>query len=83
MKVFVWGEGKEHRYLNVKRYVANSQSLIKDRDNLIGGLKPIKDVLTRMKIFVDDCDKWLTFDIVQGVDASNLRIEIEVSDMQL
>ena len=60
---FVWGQGKAHRLLNVKRDVADSHSLIKNRDNLVGGFKPIKEVLARMSMFINDSDEWLTFDI--------------------
>lgn len=77
--VFLWGRAQGKRRLTVKRIVQGRNGLIKDRDNLVGGLKPIKDVLTRMGVFVDDSDEYLTFEIIQGVDKAP-RVEITVED---
>lgn len=78
--VFLWGKAKGKRRLTVKRLVKNRSGLIKDRDNLIGALKPMKDILTRMGVFVDDSDEFLFFSIEQGVD-KNPRVEITVGDV--
>lgn len=78
--VMLWGKAEGKRYLQVKRIVANRQSLITDRDNLIGALKPLKDALTKQGVFIDDSDEFLTFDIDQGVDPSLPRVEIRVTN---
>lgn len=80
--VFLWGRAKSKRRLSVRRLVEGKNWLIKDRDNLIGGLKPLKDVLTRMGVFVDDSDEFLEFEISQGVDPKP-RVEITVEDLDM
>jgi len=77
--VFLWGRAKGKRILTVRRLVKNRNGLIKDRDNLVGSLKPIKDILTRMGVFVDDSDEFLTFSIEQAV-SKNPRVELTVEN---
>lgn len=62
--------------------MANKSGLIRDEDNRIGSLKPMKDVLTRMGVFVDDSDEFLDFTIEQGVDPRP-RVEITVEDLNM
>lgn len=76
-----WGrQAKEggKRFLVVRRFVADSRKLIKDRDNLVGCLKPLKDILVKQQVFTDDQDCYLEFDIKQEIDKENPRVEIEV-----
>lgn len=77
----LWGlqdKAKDRRFLMVRRYVPTSRCLIRDRDNLVGGLKPLKDVLVKERVFTDDADCYLEFDVKQEIDKENPRIEIEV-----
>jgi len=75
----LWGKQEkvgEKRLLLVRRYVASPRCLVKDCDNLVGALKPLKDVLVDQRVFFDDEDKYLNFEIEQEVDRINPRVEI-------
>lgn len=77
----LWGmQAKDpgRRFLMVRRFVGSPRGMIRDRDNLIGCLKPVKDVLVKQGVFVDDEDCYLEFDIRQEVDKENPRVEIEI-----
>ncbi|TSK07741.1 MAG: hypothetical protein FPO08_00035 [Geobacter sp.] len=69
------------RFLMVRRFVADSRKLIKDRDNLVGSIKPLKDILVKERVFIDDADCYLEFDIKQQIDKENPRVEIEVTQL--
>ena len=76
----LWGlAGDEKRILAVRRFVQAEKNLIKDRDNLVGAIKPVKDALVRVGVLKDDTDAHVTFSIEQFVDAKNARIEIEIT----
>ena len=49
-----------------------------DRDNLVAGMKPLRDCLTELKLIVDDADKWLEahYEQRQG-DVNQIIITIE------
>jgi hypothetical protein len=72
--VFLWGRAKGKRLLTVTRTVKNKSHLITDHDNLVGCLKPIKDVLTRQGVFIDDDDVNLTYVITQEVGKEQVAI---------
>jgi len=77
----LWGKQKKEegkRLLLVRRFVVAPRCLIKDHDNLVGGIKPVKDMLVRQGVFIDDADKYLEFDIQQEVDSVDPRVEIEI-----
>jgi hypothetical protein len=74
--VYIWGRPEGKRVLQVRRLVRDKRCLILDRDNLIGSLKPVKDVLTRCQVLIDDSDEFLDFTVEQDVDAENPRTEI-------
>ena len=76
--IHLWGGGGGRRVLLVRRYVSSPRQLIKDRDNLVGSIKPVKDVLVRFRVLVDDTDADVEFDVQQFVDRENPRTEIEV-----
>ncbi len=80
----MWGIQEKvggRRFLMVRRFVADSRKLIKDKDNLIGSLKPLKDILVKERVFIDDADSYLDFDIKQEIDKENPRVEIEVTQV--
>ncbi|WP_224962822.1 hypothetical protein [Geomonas subterranea] len=80
----LWGIQEKvggRRFLMVRRFVADSRKLIKDKDNLIGSLKPLKDILVKERVFIDDADSYLDFDIKQEIDKENPRVEIEVTQV--
>ena len=79
--LFLWGRGVGRRKLVVVRRVSSAQQLIKDRDNLVGSLKPCKDILTRIGVLRDDSDIWLEFEISQDVDKTYPRVEFQVTDI--
>ena len=54
--------------------------MVKDRDNLIGGIKLVKDLLVESGVLLDDTDELCAFDVVQHIDRENPRVEIEVAD---
>lgn len=74
----LWGKADGKRSLLVRRYVAYEKDLVCDRDNLVGALKPVKDVLVRSGVLLDDTDELVEFDIQQAIDRGNPRVEIEV-----
>jgi len=77
----LWGVQEKEggkRFLMVRRFVANSRCLVKDKDNLIGAMKPLKDILVTQRVFKDDQDCFLDFDIKQEIDKENPRVELEV-----
>jgi Holliday junction resolvase RusA-like endonuclease len=77
--LFLWGaQGEGRRVVEVRRFVAASRHLVKDRDNLVGGIKPLKDCLVRAGVLRDDRDVDVVFSVVQSVDAVNPRVEVEV-----
>lgn len=51
-----------------------------DRDNLIAGMKPLRDCLTELGIIVDDSDKWLEAHYQQELGHTN-TIGICVQDV--
>ena len=75
----LWGKAAGKRHLQVHRFVASEGHMVKDRDNLIGALKPVKDVLVKIGVLLDDTDELCSFDIQQHIERQ-ARVEIEVSD---
>lgn len=79
--VYVWGIAKGRRRVTVTRYVANRTGLIRDADNLASCLKPVKDVMTRMQLLIDDSMEFMDSDVFQQIDSSFPRTEILVEDI--
>lgn len=50
-----------------------------DKDNLIGGTKPIVDALKSCGFIWDDSPEWIELYVDQDVDTKRPRTEIEVS----
>lgn len=73
---YIWGKPVGKRLLQVKRIVKNRRHLILDRDNLVGSAKPLKDVLVRNGVLIDDSDEYLEFTVNQEVDPDNPRTEV-------
>lgn len=74
--VYIWGLAEGKRALTVMRFVESRRNLIKDFDNRVGALKPVKDVLVATGVLVDDSDEYLEFTVDQDVDPGNPRTEI-------
>ncbi len=78
--VFLWGKAQGKRRLTLKRVVTSRAHLIKDDDNLEGALKPIKDVLTREKVLIDDSPEYLERNITQTLGPEQ-RTELTLEDL--
>lgn len=76
----LWGKATGKRTLIVTRYVASQGHLIKDDDNRIGAIKPVKDLLVDMGVLIDDTSEHVVFDVRQLIDRENPRTEIEVTN---
>lgn len=72
----IWGPAEGKRFLQIKRLVRDKRHLIMDRDNLVASAKPLKDVLTRNRVLIDDSDEYLEFTVDQSIDADNPRTEV-------
>jgi hypothetical protein len=79
--VYLFGRATGKRLLVIKRIVPSKKHLIKDRDNLFGSIKPIKDILTKQGVFIDDSDNFLSFEISQEVSKTDPRVELTVTDL--
>ena len=76
--VFLWGRAKGKRFLSVRRIVRSANHLIKDRDNLEGAVKPIKDLLVSEGVLLEDEDSHVRFEISQEVGkVEHVRIFVE------
>lgn len=75
----IWGRATGKRTLLILRLVPSRKHLLSDFDNLIGSTKPVKDVLTRSGVLLDDSDDLLEFEVRQDVDRDNPRTEIILS----
>lgn len=64
-----WKERREVRFLSCRPYLL-------DTDNLIGGIKPLRDALVDMELIIDDSPKYADFSYFQKVDEKNPRTEI-------
>ncbi len=74
----LWGKATGKRELKVRSYVRHEGHLIKDADNRIGAIKPLKDILVSNGVLLDDTDKLVTFTVEQFVGEP--RTELEVSN---
>lgn len=50
-----------------------------DKDNFMGGMKPLLDALTSNKLIVDDSPEWVDWEAFQELDIKNPRTEITIS----
>lgn len=49
-----------------------------DRDNLVAGMKPLRDCLTELKLIVDDSERWLEAHYMQKHgETSHIAVDIE------
>jgi hypothetical protein len=76
----LWGRAAGKRRLIVTRYVASEGHLVADRDNLVGAIKPLKDLLVKSGVLRDDTDNDVEFEVQQFIDRVNPRTEIEVTE---
>lgn len=67
------------RRLTICRFTRNERYIL-DKDNLIGGAKPLIDAATRQGLIKDDTAQWLDAVYLQSVHADQ-RVEIRVEDL--
>lgn len=53
-----------------------------DRDNLVAGMKPLRDCLTIFGLIVDDTDQWLEAHYIQSPTSGNNYITVIIEDIQ-
>ncbi len=67
------------RRLTICRFV-RSERYVLDKDNLIGGAKPLVDAATRQGLIKDDTAQWLEAIYLQAI-STDQRVEINVEDL--
>ena len=63
----------------ITRFVKDHRCILKDRDNRDAAAKPVKDVLVRIGVLVDDTDELLEYEVRQEIDRDNPRTEITIT----
>ena len=65
---------KTKRKITIRSYRQNKV----DRDNLIGGMKPLIDALVNNSFIVDDSPDWVELDIHSEIDRKDKHTEISI-----
>ncbi len=68
------------RRLTICRFV-RSERYVLDKDNLVGGAKPLIDAATRQGLLRDDTSEWLEGVYLQAISKDE-RVEINVVDLE-
>lgn len=80
--VHLWGKASGKRRLTVIRYVPDKRSLMKDKTNREGAMKPLEDALVNQGVLVDDKDEFLErAELRQEIDQARPRVAILVEDI--
>lgn len=62
----------------VRMKITSYRKVLLDVGNLIGGAKPIPDVMIKLGLLKDDSPKWCDIEYAQVIDKENPRTEIEI-----